>query len=177
LSVRESSRSFADMRVEILANFSLPEASGPAPENRALQAFLAAVNAEDSLFRVTACSPEEAQPSAAAELHPYAQSVLLCFSEDALNRKRGLYFTLIERLAKLLQEAGSSDSLEVRLGLTGPPESGSRTQEHKLVIELVSRGASAEQAQLRWGLGIVHIQQALLFSSRLLRKDLSSHDG
>jgi hypothetical protein len=35
---------------------------------------------------------------------------------------------------------------------------------------LVGRGGTLEQAELRWGLGVAHLQQALLFLSRAVRQ-------
>jgi hypothetical protein len=39
-------------------------------------------------------------------------------------------------------------------------------------VRLLAKGDSAEQAALRWGLGLAHLQQALLFTSRHLRQHL-----
>jgi hypothetical protein len=44
-----------------------------------------------------------------------------------------------------------------------------RQKELALWLRLDATGESAEQAVLRWGLGLTHIQQALLFTSRHLR--------
>lgn len=175
LSRAASSRSFADMRVEILAHVSVPKASRPAADNRALQAFLGSLNTEDSLFRATTCVLQPAAP-ASAETPSFSGGVVLSFSKEAHNRDRGLYYILFEKLAELLKEAGSADALEVRLGLCSQTEPGAPAARHSLVLELISRGSSREQAELRWGLGIVHIQQALLFTSRLLRQQLSARN-
>jgi len=40
-------------------------------------------------------------------------------------------------------------------------------------MELEAAGDSSEQATLRWGLGLAHLQQALLFTSRYLRQQNS----
>jgi hypothetical protein len=40
-------------------------------------------------------------------------------------------------------------------------------------VDLEAVGDSNEQATLRWGLGLAHVQQALLFSSRYLRQKIS----
>jgi hypothetical protein len=47
-------------------------------------------------------------------------------------------------------------------------------KELELWIRLAAKGESPEQAVLRWGLGLTHIQQALLFSSRFLRLHLAN---
>jgi hypothetical protein len=42
-----------------------------------------------------------------------------------------------------------------------------------LGIELEAVGDNSDQAALRWGLGLAHLQQALLFTSRYLRQLIS----
>ena len=42
-----------------------------------------------------------------------------------------------------------------------------------LAVFLYARGATPEQAEVRWGLGLVRIQQALLFTSRILRQKIA----
>jgi hypothetical protein len=44
-------------------------------------------------------------------------------------------------------------------------------------MRLAAQGDSAEQAVLRWGLGLAHVQQALLFTSRHLRMRLAQTGG
>jgi hypothetical protein len=44
-------------------------------------------------------------------------------------------------------------------------------------IRLAAKAESAEQAVLRWGLGLAHLQQALLFTSRHLRMHLAQTNG
>jgi hypothetical protein len=162
------------MRVEILANPSLPEPSSELPENRALHTLLLAVNAEESFFRITSCNLHPPAVRGAAGPNFFSGSFLLFFSDEAFNRERAHYFALLETLSELLNKAGSADVLEVRLGLSSRADSGPQASAFALFVELVSQGASAEQAELRWGLGVAHLQQAVLFSARLLRKKLSS---
>ena len=163
------------MRVEILAHVAVAEASRPAADNRALQAFLASLKSEDSLFRATPCTLQPGAP-APAETPSFSGGVVLSFCNEAHNRDRGLYYVLIEKLTELLKEAGSADALEVRLGLCSQAEPGAPAARNCLALELIARGSSREQAELRWGLGVAHLQQALLFTSRLLRQQLSAHN-
>lgn len=164
------------MRVEILASAGLPEAPPHLPENRALQALLQAVNAEESLFRIRCCEAPQETGADPSGQKLYSGSFLLNFSDDALNRERGQYFALLESLRELLVRAGSEDSLEARLGLADSAGSEGKGGAYSLYVQLISRGESAAQAELRWGLGAAHLQQAVLFSARLLRKKLSSRD-
>jgi hypothetical protein len=46
-----------------------------------------------------------------------------------------------------------------------------------LRVDLEAVGDSNEQATLRWGLGLAHLQQALLFTSRHLRQKISQKSG
>ena len=91
----------------------------------------------------------------------------------------------MEKLIELLKEAGSSESLETTLCLTsGSISVGSSGSQDKpsqkelaLWLRLAAKGESPEQAVLRWGLGLAHIQQALLFTSRYLRLHLAQTGG
>ena len=163
------------MRVEILAQVDVAEASRPAADHRALQAFLASLKSEDSLFRATPCALQPGAP-ASAETPSFSGGVVLSFSNEVHNRDRGLYYVLIEKLTELLKEAGTAEALEVRLGLCNRAEPGAPAARNALVLELIARGNSREQAELRWGLGVAHLQQALLFTSRLLRQQFSARN-
>ncbi|MGC0773193.1 MAG: hypothetical protein WB543_09675 [Candidatus Acidiferrum sp.] len=146
----------------------------------AVKNFLAAIESDDSLFCV-------AQPLAGPSADEseggrmYSGDIVLEFRHTEHSRQRSLHFLLLEKLAELLKEAGSQESLATTLCLTtasisvGTSESQAepRQKELALWIRLAAKGDSAEQAQLRWGLGLAHIQQALLFSSRHLRLRLA----
>ncbi|MGC2231721.1 MAG: hypothetical protein WBA09_09455, partial [Candidatus Acidiferrum sp.] len=75
----------------------------------------------------------------------------------------------------------SRDSLEAALSLTAASISvgGSDGEDQRkqkglaLWVRLSAKGDSPEQALLRWSLGLAHIQQALLFTSRHLRLHLA----
>jgi hypothetical protein len=170
----ESSRNFALMRVEILANAAVPKSPAQAPENRALQVLLQAVNGEESFFRISLCETPQESGRDSSGHDQFSGSFLLMFSDEALNQQREQYFALLESLRELLAKAGSEDSLEARLGLAKSAGPGDQAAAYSLYLQLISRGESAAQAELRWGLGVAHFQQAVLFSARLLRKKLSS---
>ena len=161
------------MRVEIVAEMVLKAGAAPAAESRALQAFLAAVKGDESLFHLTGVATWQPTPSAETGVHGFGGSFVLGFRDGTLNRNRGLYFSLLEKLAELLREAGSPESLEARLGLTREAADGSLL---RLALQLVGSGNSPEQAELRWGLGLIHVQQALLFTSRYLRQQLGARN-
>jgi hypothetical protein len=183
------SRSFAGMRVEAVGE--MPKRTGwsgaragDAAASLAVKSFLAAIESDDSLLGV-------AQPLAgpSTEESPSGRvcfgDIVLEFRQAELSGNRSLHFLLIEKLIELLKEAGSAETLEATLCLTpGSISMSSWESEEKLIqkqfaiwIRLAAKGDSAEQAVLRWGLGLVHIQQALLFTSRHLRLHLAQTGG
>ena len=98
---------------------------------------------------------------------------LLTFRDEALRRNRGSYFQLIQKLIELLKDAGSPDAQRASLCLFSEGEGETRRAAGGLKIRLEASGDTREQAALRWGLGLAHLQQALLFTSRYLRQQIS----
>ena len=90
------------------------------------------------------------------------------FRREDLAGQEALYFSLLEKLTELLKAAGS-DWLTATLCLWPQGRSGEAVA---LRIRLEARGSSREQASLRWCLGVAHLQQALLFTSRHLRQQI-----
>jgi hypothetical protein len=177
------------MRVEAVGEMPKRTAgSGPvardAAAGLAMKSFLAAIESDVSLFCV---AQPLAGPSAdeGAGGRVYFGDIVLEFREAENSRNRSLHFILMEKLIELLKEAGSPESLETTLCLTSGSISVSSSgnpvkqnqRELALWIRLAAKGESAEQAALRWGLGLAHIQQALLFTSRLLRMRLAQTGG
>jgi hypothetical protein len=158
--------------------------AGHAATGFAVKNFLASIESDDSLFCVAQPVVGPSEDEAAGGLI-YFGDIVLEFREAANSQNRGLHFLLMEKLIELLKEAGSRESLETTLCLTsgsisvsspGSPEKAIQ-KELALWMRLVAKGESPEQAVLRWGLGLAHIQQALLFTSRLLRLHLAQTGG
>jgi hypothetical protein len=158
--------------------------AGDAAAGLAIKSFLAAIESDDSLFCV---AQPPAGPSAdeGADGRVYFGDIVIEFREAENSRNRNLHFVLMEKLIELLKEAGSQESLETTLCLmsgsisisaSGNPVKPNQ-KELALWMRLVAKGESAEQAVLRWGLGLAHIQQALLFTSRHLRMHLGQTGG
>jgi hypothetical protein len=158
--------------------------AGEAAAGLAIKSFLAAIESDDSLFCV-------AQPLAGPSAEAGAGGrvcfgdIVLEFREADHGRNRSLHFILMEKLIELLKDAGSQVSLETTLCLTsgsislsvlGNPVNPNQ-KELALWMRLTAKGESAEQAARRWSLGLAHIQQALLFSSRHLRMHLAQTGG
>jgi hypothetical protein len=184
-----ASRSFAGMRVEAVGEIpkrtgGSSAVAGNAAAGLAIKSFLAAIESDDSLFSVaqplTGPSAEES-PSGRV----FSEDIVLEFRQAELKCQRSVHFILIEKLIELLKEAGSKETLQATLCLTSTStlRSSSGKQEKpnlkelELWIRLSAKGDSPEQAVLRWGLGLAHVQQALLFTSRYLRLHLAQLGG
>jgi hypothetical protein len=163
------------MRVEIVE--SLPvrdEAALPCVDDAgwelALRAFSAAIASDDSLFT---CEVRAARPTGASGVSVCAGDFVLWFRSANLGSNRRLHFSLIKKLVELLNEAGSADSLAIRICLISEGAVETRPAGFALRLRLEARGNLSEQAGLRWGLGVARVQQALLFTSRYLRQQIA----
>jgi hypothetical protein len=172
-----ASRSFAEMRVEAIEK--IPERpagkgaiAGDAAVGLAIKNFVAAIDGEDSLLRLAQPIPGPSTEVAEGGGF-YIGEMLLEFREEEHVKKRTLHFQLVEKLIELLKVAGSSETLAATLCLTSKEKDKSNQKELALWLRLSAKGDSPEQAALRWSLGLTHIQQALLFTSRHLRMQLA----
>jgi hypothetical protein len=167
------------MRVEVVEKLEQCAGGSGEPGNPgaslAIKNFLGTIESDDSLFSV-------AQPLTAPASQELggncicAADVVLTFRRSELAGDRRLYLVLCEKLIELLKNAGSREFLEARLWLTPAGRDRSRQQGHELWLQLRATGETREQAALRWGLGLAHMQQALLFASRLLRQYLAQSE-
>lgn len=164
------------MRVEAVGE--IPKRTGEAgvlpreaAASLAIKSFLAAIESDDSLF----CLAEPLTgPSGteSADGRGCTGDIVLEFRQAEMKHQRNLHFLLMEKLIELLKEAGSQETLRVTLCLTPRKQNQSDQKQLALGMRLAARGDSPEQTVLRWGLGLAHIQQALLFTSRHLRLHL-----
>jgi hypothetical protein len=172
-----ASRSFAGMRVEAVGE--MPKRTGgagvaavDAAAGLAIKNFLAAIESDDSLFSMTQpMAGPSAEESTAGPV--YSGDIVLEFRQAENRHNRSLHFMLMEKLIELLKEAGSKETLDTTLCLTAGSQEKANQKELAMWIRLRAKGESPEQAVLRWGLGLAHVQQALLFTSRHLRLHLS----
>lgn len=163
------------MRVEAVGRIvkRACEAGGPssdAASSLPIKSFLTVMDSDDSLLSATLGTPNTEESQSA---WVYAVDIALRFRRPELARDRQLYFLLSEKLIELLRNAGSGESLEAKLELTSTGQANASAGEHELWLQLTATGDTAEQATLRWGLGLAHVQQALLFTSRYLRQYLA----
>jgi hypothetical protein len=134
----------------------------------ALQNFRSSLQSDDSMFdcQEAGTGPVAAGGDGAARC---AGEFLVTF-RDAAAGNRGMYFQLIQKLIELLKDAGSQEVMAVFLCLASEKPKGIPKEGLGLKIRLEATGDSNEKAALRWGLGLAHLQQALLFTSRYLRQ-------
>src|SRR5579863_9494938 len=149
-----------------------------AREHAPLTTFLAAVNGAGSFFAtVRAKVWDEAGAQAGAE-SIFHSRVDLMFARPEFNFMPERYEDVAQRLVGLWMRETSGDALSVRLEILPCRYGAAKTEGAALRLTLSSHSASAEQARIRWGLGIVRVQQALLFVSRAMRQKLGiDNDG
>ena len=165
--------SYFDLREDLRALEQIEEARRHPP----LRSFLAAVNSADSVFATAKCDTwlnQDAPGSAAAEGGPYefASYVDLVFALGDFNFERGHYEGLTKRLEELLTRGAAGDTLHAELCVRHCRFRKAERWGFYLTIFLHARGSTSEQAELRWGLGLARLQQALLFISRVIRHQL-----
>ncbi len=148
----------------------------PARRHRPLRSFLTVVNSDDSLFATARCKTwlEQAPPTAGAE-EPcqFISRVDLIFAAESFNLERSHYDDLTRRLAELLTRDTAPESLWAALRVHACRFRAAARWGFCLRIWLHALGATPEQAELRSGLGLARIQQALLFVSRFLRQQMA----
>lgn len=167
------------MRVEVQSEIQslkskLQSSENPPPaETQALRGFRAAVDGPDSVFHLDEAM--EGNPYQASGLEgTYAGEFVMRFRRLDLNAERKWNFFLLDRMTELLKFTTASDALDVTLCLRPPDEPNKLAA---LIVQLEAIGTSQDQAQLRWELGVSHIQQALLFTSRLIQQQLVKGGG
>ncbi len=142
-----------------------------ARRNLALRNLLAHLNATESLFSTCgskAWSEEQKDP---AEPFVFASRVDVIFLREDTNFGTGPHENLARRLAELLErEPGEPLRAELQIAAIEFAE----TDGFCLRISLYAQGNTAGQAELRWGLGLARLQQALLFVARGLRQELGA---
>lgn len=152
------------------------EAAENASVKLALQSFQGAMQGEESIF--DSRQEEKWQVTRAEDGREMCSGrFFLSFRGKETGSDRGLYFQLIQKLIELLKNAGSPEVLAARLCLISEKRDAGVQGVYALKIELEAAGDSSEQASLRWGLGVAHLQQALLFTSRYLRQQISQKNS
>jgi hypothetical protein len=144
-----------------------------AREHPPLRTFLTALNGPDAIFTTSSVAIKADSPAAVAggAAYEFASQVGIVFAIPSLNWERQHYADLCSGLKELLERDGS-DALRVALKISSCNFTAEKRSGFWLGVRLVAQGNSAQQAELRWGLGLARIQQALLFSSRALKQQV-----
>lgn len=145
---------------------------GAAPENSPLAGFLTVVNGAGSLFSTVRAKVWEEPNSQAGAEFTFHSRVDLMFARSEFNFIPERYEDAVQRLVMLWMKDSSGDALSVRMEILPCAYKAEKQEGAALRMMLTARSASAEQARVRWGLGIVRVQQALLFVSRAMRQKL-----
>ncbi len=140
-----------------------------------LRNFLVAVNSDDSVFSTVRCKAwlEQAAAASGAEACEFISHVDLVFAPEPFNFERSRYHSLAPRLEELLSREPSPDALHLELHVRPCRFRATGRPGFYLRILLSARGATSQQAELRWGLGLARVQQALLFLSRIIRQQIA----
>jgi hypothetical protein len=163
--------------VDLRVNPHKVEQIAPARKYLPIRNFLTAINGDESVFAsariTTRCdSPTLASSDEAYEFASEAHLVFACYPlHSLLNFERDRYMDLTSCLKELLErDPGDAVRVVLRISPCDFP-----TETHHgfcLGIRVVAQGESTEKAEMRWGLGLARVQQALLFRSRALRQEM-----
>ncbi len=160
-----------DLHLDVRAIDRIEAARKHAP----LRAFLANVNASNSMFSTIGCKVWRTTEPAGDKPYVFASRIDLVFlqeaanfgPQEAANFGRGPAQNLANRLSQLLTRE-AADALRAELRIS-PVEFAGEDRGFCLRVILHALGATPEQAEVRWGLGLARLQQALLFVARGLR--------
>ena len=161
--------------VDLRENPHAIEQIAPARQYLPLRNFLTAVNSPGSVFASVMASVECDVPGDASNSDAYlfASQTTLVFAVSSLNFDPGQYTELTANLKELLErDSGEAVRGELRISPCNFPEQNQRG--FCLCVRLVATGDSAKQAELRWGLGLARVQQALMFRARLLGQQIGA---
>jgi hypothetical protein len=162
----DSAGDFLDLRENPAAITEIAAAREHSP----LAGFLVAINGEDSLFSTVRSKVWAEEPAPGGTDHSFKSRVDLIFAHDLFNYSAEKYEEIVRRLVELWMRDPGTENLTTRLEIV--PCQLEKVKGAALRIVLTAQGSSVEQARTRWGLGIVRVQQALLFVSRAMRQKL-----
>jgi hypothetical protein len=132
------------------------------------------LNGTESLFATAGAETKCDSPAAVSTggNYEFASETTLVFAEFSFNFEHERFVEIRSGLKELLErkkeEAGRA---VLRISVCDFP--AQKRRGFCLVIGLVAQGDSAQQAELRWGLGLARVQQALLFRARTLKEQVA----
>jgi hypothetical protein len=152
-----------------------PQTVGQIPAARQyppLRDFLITVNGPESIFATSDATTKADEPAAVpGGGYEFASQAGLVFAAPHFNWDPVHYIELCSSLKELL-ERDPSDAVRAALKISPCHFTEEGRRGYCLGIRLVAEGNSAQQAELRWGLALTRVQQALLFLSRGLKQHL-----
>lgn len=163
--------------IDLRQNPRAIERIAPARAHLPLRNFLTAINSSKSVF-TSAASATESKPASdglPGDRFEFASRIHLVFAILPLNFDQSQYAEIASALKELLEHDSAESVLAVlRISPCDFPEQGRRG--FSLEIQLSARGDSPRQAEVRWGLGLARVQQALLFRARALGQQIGARD-
>ncbi len=142
----------------------------PARLYRPLRGLLVVLNRAESAFASVACHTWTKEEAGAALSAEFGSRVDVIFAGQRHNFERSSYESLAGGLRELLEQESGGDTLAAEVCVLRCTFQESRRAGYALRLVLTGCGGTPAQAELRWGLGVAHLQQALLFLSRAVRQ-------
>ena len=163
-----------DKYFDLRANPGAIEQIAAARQYLPIRNFLASVNGAESVFTTACATTKSDLPASVSDDQPceFASQARIVFAEPSLNWEKKHYVGLCSGLKELL-ERDTADSARAVLRISSCDFTAENRLGFCLDIRLVAEGSSAQQAELRWGLGLARVQQALLFRSRALKQQIA----
>ena len=171
------SRAGGEQYFDLRANPGAIAQIAAAREHPPLAGFLTAVNGPGSLFATVRAKTWDENGRPAGVEFSFHSRVDLMFARSEFNFMPERFEDVVQRLVTLWMRDTSGDALSARLEILPCVYGATKKEGAALRLILTSRSASAEQARVRWGMGIVRVQQALLFVSRAMRQKLGIDSG
>jgi hypothetical protein len=149
-----------------------------ARQNSPLAGMLAATNSPPSIFCTVRAKVGQERDAKAApdEAEQFYSRIDLVFAYPSLNSGSAHAEDAARRIVDLWMKDSDAEHLQARLEILPCRFVAQNASGAALRIILTARGNSAEQARMRWGLGIARLQQTLLFVSRAMRQKLAIED-
>jgi hypothetical protein len=159
--------------LDLRANPQAIERIAAARQYLPLRNFLTSVNDAESIFVTASATTKSDLPAAvsAGVAYEFASQTRIVFAEIPLNWERKHYVDLSSGLKDLL-ERDTAVAVRAVLRISPCDFTAENRRGYCLGIRLVAEGSSAQQAELRWGIGLARVQQALLFRSRALKQHI-----
>jgi hypothetical protein len=143
-----------------------------ARENPPFARLLLELIEEGSLYRTVRAKIWPATAGSAGGEDSFQSRIELIFAHDSFNTMPERFEDVVRRLVELWMKDASAETLAARLEILPCGYKTSGRDGAALRITLAARGANEDQARTRWGLGLVRLQQALLFVSRAMKQKL-----